>query len=272
MVEQQPGRECSSCGFNRPVSSYSKTQWWKPKEISSKSSQAVLKQEKFAEGTFKWVDKGEYTEGERCGHPCVMKWFKTGVVYEAHYFATDLKVTEKAVDIIQKFNDLQNVSKQVLVNIPQVWTYMHGSSKAGQKTIVEPFILNYQKFNSNTGWKDDSTPWPKVMQALSHFSYHVSRSNLVLCDLQGGVYSNGVCLSDPVILSTEQSYGPTDLGPKGISNFFSNHRCNEFCRGNWLLPRAEERKQCMPYSKGTSMEHVPTKRSRRPMTLGAIYE
>lgn len=31
-------------------------------------------------------------------------------------------------------------------------------------------------------------PWHDVMQALSHFSYHVSGGSLVLCDLQGIVY------------------------------------------------------------------------------------
>ena len=41
------------------------------------------------------------------------------------------------------------------------------ASRASQKALVEPFIQNYQKFNSNTGWKDDWGAWPQVMQALS---------------------------------------------------------------------------------------------------------
>jgi hypothetical protein len=65
--------------------------------------------------------------------------------------------------------------------------------------------------------------------AASHFSYHVSAGQFVLCDLQGGVYSNAVVLVlIQSFLSRGKLYGVTDLGPRGISSFFSNHRCNEF--------------------------------------------
>eukprot|EP00516_Mucochytrium_quahogii_P011074 CAMPEP_0203784622 /NCGR_PEP_ID=MMETSP0100_2-20121128/564_1 /ASSEMBLY_ACC=CAM_ASM_000210 /TAXON_ID=96639 /ORGANISM=" , Strain NY0313808BC1" /LENGTH=295 /DNA_ID=CAMNT_0050686615 /DNA_START=258 /DNA_END=1146 /DNA_ORIENTATION=+ len=291
-------------GVNRSKSSYSVTQWrkgaaqarcagcveGKKKDNSDKpgfdcrrlsgSSNATFTEEAlehpFAQGAFKWVAKGTYVGGIRGGQAAVSKWFKSGSVYESHYFDADMKVSAKAVEIIQKFNDIQllNPKNKVMVNIPAVWTF-HVSSGlwAGQKAMIEPFIENYEKFNSNSGWKSDSSPWPRVMQALSHFSYHISRSNLVLCDLQGGVYREGVVLTDPVILSTEQNYGPTDLGPRGMSNFFSNHRCNEYCRKDWLLPKAAGRVKLMPYKKGSSMvNQVPTRRSRPQMTMDAIFE
>ncbi|CZS93374.1 uncharacterized protein RAG0_03704 [Rhynchosporium agropyri] len=72
-----------------------------------------------------------------------------------------------------------------------------------------------------------------VMQALSHFSYHVSYGQLLLCDLQGGVYQNGFILSDPVIISPTQNYGPLDLGIDGINSFFFRHRCGFFCDKQW---------------------------------------
>lgn len=62
------------------------------------------------------------------------------------------------------------------------------------------------------------------MQALSHFSFHISGGHLLLCDLQGGLMRNGVSLTDPVIMSRDMAYGVTDLGTKGISNFFSQVR------------------------------------------------
>ena len=110
------------------------------------------------------------------------------------------------------------------------------TKRSGQKVLSEPFIQNYQKFNSNSGWSDDSIAWGEVMQALSHFSYHVSRGYYVLCDLQGGIYQREAVLSDPVILSRDRKYGVTDLGPKGISSFFSHHDCNRFCRSSWIKP------------------------------------
>lgn len=89
------------------------------------------------------------------------------------------------------------------------------------------------------------------MQALSHFSYHISGGKCVLCDLQGGVYSNAVVLTDPVITSLKTEYGPPDLGPDGINNFFSYHTCNEFCKSYWILPA--QTRPCYPAKPGTSM-------------------
>ena len=82
--------------------------------------------------------------------------------------------------------------------------------------MVEPFITNWQKFNSNTGWASSGTDWTEIMQALSHYSYHVSGGQYLLCDLQGGLFRDGAILSDPVIMSRYGQYGPTDMGPEGI--------------------------------------------------------
>jgi hypothetical protein len=46
-----------------------------------------------------------------------------------------------------------------------------------------------------------------------------------------------VSISDPVIMSRNQNYGVTDLGPDGISTFFARHRCTRFCQPHWTQPR-----------------------------------
>ena len=223
-------------------------------------------QNPFAQGSFRWVAKGVYTHGSRAGEPCVCKWFKTGGVVESSFYDIDLSTVEKALDLITKWNSSGMVNKMVKINQPAVWTFDRNSSaRAGKKVLQEPFIANYQKFNSNTGWADDSTPWPRVMQALSHFSYHVSGGREMICDLQGGYYNDGVILTDPVVLSLAREYGPTDLGSKGINNFFGHHTCNEFCRSEW-------RKPILPLirfaaRKGTTMEEVPTVTSRPQMSI-----
>lgn len=178
----------------------------------------------FESGTFRWVAKGEYTIGDRAGEPCVCKWFKSGTTLEEQFYADDIKAVDRALKLIEEFNSRGIVDKSVILNIPQVWTFDHESgSMANTKVLQEPFIANYQKFNSNSGWADDGTPWPRVMQALSHFSYHISSGHYVLCDLQGGVYRDGIVLTDPAVLSRRKEYGVTDLGPKGISTFFSQY-------------------------------------------------
>lgn len=224
----------------------------------------------FPQVGFRWVAKGVYTKGDKAGEACVCKWFKSGVVFQSTFFELDIKAVDKAHQLIQKWNARGYVNKGVMINMPKVWTFKQDDvrNRGGSKVLQEPFISNYEKCNSNTGWADDSTPWPRVMQILSHFSYHASESQYLFCDLQGGVYSNAVCLTDPVILSRDKSYGVTDLGPTGISSFFSNHKCNEFCTSSWSRP-ADPRRCFIPQA-GTSMmsagtngnKHVPTRHSR----------
>ncbi len=112
--------------------------------------------------------KGHYTSGPRSGQTCVVKWFKTGAVFEDDYFALDIKAVDRALEIVDRFNKLSIVNKDVRINVPAVWAHVQDSSpRAGQRALVEPFIQNYQKFNSNTGWAEDSGEWPQAMQALS---------------------------------------------------------------------------------------------------------
>lgn len=299
------GRQCVACCRFLDKEAFSSTQWDKKGDVSccracfghgvvchdatqtarrNDCQQASFKtsalRNPFASGAFRWVAKGEYTGvGGRSGQPCVCKWFKTADVMEKHFFQTDIATSKKAIEIISKWNAKGFVNKMIRVNLPEVWTFDTSSSLFGGRQVMqEPFIANYQKFNSNTGWSDDTLPWPRVMQALSHFSYHYSQGQCLLCDLQGGVYSHGAVLTDPVIMSSEQSYGPTDLGLKGMSTFFAHHVCNEFCRSDWIKP-------CVPTAHymakaGTTMEQqsgrnynsVPTQFSRPPMSLGRVYE
>ena len=226
----------------------------------------------FAEGGFRWVAKGQYTAGDRQGQACVTKWFKTGAVFSADFFTLDIKAVDRALEIVNHFNRLGIVNKAVKINVPDVWTFEDdGSDWAGQKTLVEPFIQNYQKFNSNSGWTDESRAWGLAMQALSHFSYHVTGGMYVLCDLQGGIYQHEVVLTDPVILSRTREYGVTDLGPEGISSFFSQHVCNDFCRPHWSAP-ANPVQHFRPVP-GTSMirRNVPTASSKPSRTAHLYY-
>jgi len=99
------------------------------------------------------------------------------------------------------------------------------------------------------------------MQALSHYSYHVSSGQFVLCDLQGGIYSDGAIITDPVIISRSAgTYGPTDLGPDGILNFFGHHVCNKFCHSTWTKPRETRRM----YAPKASTSMVVTTQHSRP--------
>jgi hypothetical protein len=218
----------------------------------------------FAEGAFRYVAKGVYTSGPREGQKAVCKWFKSGVVFESSFYESDLKAVDKALDIIEKWNDAGFINKKITLNFPAVWVFSEGCSLAGQKVLQEPFIENWEKFNSNSGWVNDETNWGEVMQALSHYSYHSTGGQIVLCDLQGGIYSDGVVLSDPVILSRNRTYGVTDLGANGIESFFHRHECNQYCQRKWSRPKYT--RQSVHVTKATTMIAVRTMAGRPPMT------
>ncbi|KAM5443976.1 hypothetical protein MaudCBS49596_008051 [Microsporum audouinii] len=285
------GRTCASCGRDLPQSSYTANQYSKGSAVSrcaacvhghphdtpsakqcdsgryNNSSGATFTvsalNNPFAQGAFRWVAEGKYNIGSRVGQACVAKWFKTGEVFSADYFTLDIKAVDKALEIVNRFNELNIVTKSIKINVPAVWTWTEGTAeRIGKKCLIEPYIQNYQKFNSNSGWNDETSGWAEVMQALSHFSYHVCGGNFVLCDLQGGVYQSEVVLSDPVILSRNRDYGVTDLGAAGISSFFSQHNCNRYCRQNWTKPFSPV--QHFRPVPGTTMirRTVPTRNSR----------
>ncbi|KAJ3542996.1 hypothetical protein NM208_g3801 [Fusarium decemcellulare] len=286
-------RICAACGRNLPPTSYTPNQYSKGFGVSrcvscvhghqfdtssetepdsgryNHSSRAFFTASAlgnpFAHGAFRWVAKGKYTSGSRQGQACVAKWFKTGAVFEDKYFTLDIKAVDKALEIVNRFNQLNIVNKAIKINVSQVWQFEDDCNNewGGQKSLIEPFIQNYQKFNSNTGWYDDSRTWGEVMQALSHFSYHISGGNHVLCDLQGGIYQHEVVLSDPVILSRNRDYGVTDLGPDGINSFFSQHACNDFCRPNWTQP-ANPVQHFLPTPGTTMIRHSVTTANSRP--------
>ncbi|KAF3202127.1 hypothetical protein TWF191_003150 [Orbilia oligospora] len=178
-------------------------------------------------GTFKYVYAGTYTAGARKGQPCVAKEFKSGCVVEDHYFDEEMNICAKSQEIIDEFNEAGILNQEVYLNTPEIWKYIgRGSSKEGQKALLEPMIENFEKFNSNSGWAlSEPTGWAAALQSLSHFSYENSGGQLLLCDLQGGIYNDGFVLTDPVIMSRAQNCGPADLGMDGIMSFFQRHRC-----------------------------------------------
>lgn len=199
-------------------------------------------------GAHKHVYLNKYEKGPRKGQLCVRKVFKSGSVYKGKLFKPDIKVTDEAAQIIRQFLKVAN-GKRIYLNKPEVWTNTERDENGKRGCcLVEPYLEGtYHKFNSNSGYEDDD--W-KRMQALSHFSFEWSNGKMLLCDLQG-VQRDGIyILTDPAICSIEQSFGPTDLGLKGIQNFFAYHKCNKYCRGSWRLPQSVQKH--FPAVKGTT--------------------
>ncbi|CAJ1968337.1 unnamed protein product [Cylindrotheca closterium] len=209
---------------------------------------------KLGEGTFRECFEGIYIGGNRNNQAAACKRFKSQYTsMENEFFAQDFQIADKTIDFAESWNDVCPYGKEIMVSRGSLHT------KGGRRYIVEPLIRDYDKFTSNTGWIGDTSNWQvRCMEAFTHYTYHKSGGQMIVCDIQGRYRHNRFSkaksrfeLGDPAICSRTRRYGPTDLGEKGIESFFSNHQCNEFCEDNWSRPRCPS--QWFPQSRGTSM-------------------
>jgi len=200
-------------------------------------------------GAFRDVVEGTYIGGNRNQQAAVCKAFKHKFHHlEEEYYEMDFKVTDKAIQYANEWNLICPEGKEILINRGSV---QH--SRDGRKYLIEPFIRDFVKFTSNSGTivkhhgrGGSANTW--AMEAFSHFTYHRSGGSLLICDLQGRYKRAKFAdhprksrfeLTDLACCSRGRTYGPTDLGEKGIESFFTNHVCNALCnqKGRWARPR-----------------------------------
>jgi len=243
----------------------------------------------FAHGTSHWVAKGTYLAGPRRGQACVAKWKKSAAAaLSDDLFAMDLKVVDKALEIIHGFSGRVPTTiadrVELKLNVPtvrEVEVEMIDSTGGTWEhvitALVEPFIENYREFDESEplwGSKGDSEHviWAWYLAALSHFSYHATGGKLVLCDLRGGIpdlldhsshghgHGHGhregehgfldFAVTHPVIHSRTGEYGVNDMGLDGIRAFFDRHQCTWFCNGHGEKWTAPRRWQSRPKRHG----------------------
>mmetsp|Transcript_32613 Transcript_32613/g.53215 ORF Transcript_32613/g.53215 Transcript_32613/m.53215 type:complete len:244 (-) Transcript_32613:1548-2279(-) len=208
------------------------------------------------EGTFRTAYAGTYIGGNRNNQEAICKCFKgqyRGL--ESDFFQSDFNVADRAIQYAEDWNDICASDETILITRGDVHTI------GRTKYLVEPLIRNFTKFTSNNGWISDEEGWRgEAMEAFTHYTYHRSGGNLIVCDLQGRYKYNRFNksksrfeLTDIAVCSRRCTYGPTDLGEKGIDSFFNSHVCNQFCGvdGHWQRPKRT--RQWFPQSSSTSM-------------------
>jgi Alpha-kinase family len=197
------------------------------------------------EGTYRITYRGTYTNGERVNQLAACKIFKDRT-HELEWYEFDTKVIAKATEMAQNWNT------EICSKGYECIQFTRGSLtiKNGVTYMFEPLIKPYYKYTSNSGWiSTENRTSIQILEAFCHYTYHISGGTILVCDLQGLFKMNRFAflksrylLTDPAICSQQRSYGPTDLGEKGIERFFTNHKCNKFCqkygKGQWRRPRA----------------------------------
>ena len=197
----------------------------------------------FGEGTFRLVARGTYSSGPRKGQSCVMKWIKpffnhNQLSYSADIYHEDMRCVRRTLDFVRAFTATRTSNLAIRVHVPTLHRFSARSALPNVVYLREPYIPKYQKWNSNSGWVNQKSRTSAVMQALSHYSYHASGGNQLLCDLQGGWSNNELILTDPVIMTVgKKKFCLPDGGLSAICKFFQKHVCTEYCDPRWIRPQ-----------------------------------
>lgn len=211
---------------------------------------------RIGEGAFRMAYAATYIGGNRNNQEAVAKCFKSHYSgLEKDFFSSDFQVADRAIQYAEEWNNMCPNDETILITRGDIHTI------GGRKYLVEPLIRNFTKFTSNNGWISDDHGWQgEAMEAFTHYTYHRSGGNLIVCDLQGRYKHNRYQksksrfeLTDVAICSRNTRYGPTDLGEKGIDSFFNSHKCNQFCSVNGHWSRPKRTRSWFPKSSSTSM-------------------
>ena len=89
----------------------------------------------------------------------------------------------------------------------------------------------WRKWNNNSGAVSMSG-YSIILQAFSHWTYHITAGRMMVVDLQGVKAEDAYLLTDPALhcddlLRFQETR--TNLGVKGMRAFFRTHVCSEVC-------------------------------------------
>jgi hypothetical protein len=161
------------------------------------------------------------------------------------YWSEDIEASRVAQKFSHQYNEYMNTSKPIYFVVPIVHHCFQNIGqpfKPSERVLIEPYLGDsYEKFNTNHGMVIESATQGLSMPTLSHFSYHISGGQYLLCDLQGVKKQDRYILTDPVICSLTEQFGITDLGEDGIRSFFASHKCTPLCENRWLKHPSPQR-------------------------------
>lgn len=258
-------RTCTSCNRTRSVNAYSSREWEKgpraakclicsAKGYNTYQADWVILRDDGCEAEFspaafnaamkgghKFAIQGQYTSGLLKGYDTVAKWPKKHRAFGPDVYNNDIRCARHAVEFVQVFNALKIAPVPLRVIIPSVQVFDRTVPCPARLRdtfyLREPKVQKFQKWNLNSGLNVVNTPFARAMQAFTHFTYHESGGQCIVCDIQGALYHDQAILTDLAIVSHQPgAFGATDLGAKGLIKFFSKHVCNEFCNPEWGFP------------------------------------
>ena len=193
----------------------------------------TFQQTPFAQGRFRLAYMGEYTApASKRGTKVVVKIRKDTYTWQHSDWDTTKAVHQKASELAQGFNSFSGTNYPIRFTDIKTHKVVKGAPwtrpSVDEYVIVEDYIPgDYKKWCNNYGFVSTES---ESMPAFMHWSWVHTKGELMVADLQGVWKREGFVLTDPAIMSLNNSYGVTDTGVEGMIMFFYKHLCNQFCQ------------------------------------------
>ncbi|CAF4338353.1 unnamed protein product, partial [Adineta steineri] len=189
----------------------------------------------FAKGSLRFAFYGQFLNDDSYFIDVVFKELanadskaNTFIVYQEH-----LEIQAIAQFLAEQFNiEQQRIFRNFL---PIIYADAHlvqqklNPSKIYQ--VERRMHQEWHKWNNNSGGVS-LNEYSTILQAFSHWTYHITSGRLMVVDLQGVKVDCAYLLTDPALHCEDLlrfQKTRTNLGIKGMHQFFRTHICSDVC-------------------------------------------
>jgi len=203
-----------------------------------------IKEKPFAKGSFRFAYYG--MDG---GHRMVFKKliFSQDFEKDLRDHEDNLKLHMVASYYADEFNRAKPYGAP-RISYVKARIYSYRDNDGSEACVFGEEVLEgkFTKYNSNEAYVNPD-PEADLPQTFSHFTYIHSGRKLVICDIQGCYYpgKREFLMTDPAcnkipVQGEAREFGESNLGEKGLNEFFAHHRCNQFCYEMNLAPHPSQ--------------------------------
>ncbi|CAF4525120.1 unnamed protein product [Rotaria sp. Silwood1] len=248
-----------------------------PLSMSKTNGQIKIAPYPFAKGSLRFAFYGQYCSDDS---PFVDVVFKelasadpksnTFIVYQEH-----LEMQAIAQFLAEQFN----AEQQYLFRnfIPILYA---DADLVQQKTdplkiyqVERRMHQEWRKWNNNSGGVSLSE-YSTILQAFSHWTYHITSGRLMVVDLQGVKVDRAYLLTDPALHCNDLlrfRETRTNLSIKGMRQFFRTHVCSDVC-AKLNLPMSNTGSNSILFSRSHSLSCNATTKTSDDFNLKTTEE
>jgi hypothetical protein len=206
-----------------------------PLSVNQSHGQLKIASYPFAKGSIRFAFYGQFSSDDSPFIDVVFKELasadpkaNTFVVYREH-----LEIQAIAQFLAEQFNAEQQRlfrnSMPIVYADADLVQQIANPSKIYQ--VERRMHQEWRKWNNNSGGVSLSE-YSTILQAFSHWTYHISSGRLMVVDLQGVKVDRAYLLTDPALHCDDLlrfRETRTNLGVKGMHQFFRTHVCSDVC-------------------------------------------